>query len=116
MCVGVGVCVCVCVCRLCTVSCETSSSRGGPQTGELTDSMWAVKVVAKTICCVRVQAVYCETPFFTWRAPNGTGNGLHVGVHELLYRELVPLIDSTARSVEFLTEHLKKVRNYNANL
>lgn len=56
----------------------------------------------------RVQAVYCETPFFTWRAPTGTGNGLHVGVHELLYRELIPLIDSTARSVEFLEAHLSK--------
>lgn len=49
----------------------------------------------------------CSTPFFTWRLPNGTA--LHVGVHELLYRELVALLDSTAKSLEFLEQHLAKV-------
>jgi hypothetical protein len=32
-----------------------------------------------------------------------------VGVHELLYRELIPLIDSTAGSLEWLEAHLDKV-------
>lgn len=48
-----------------------------------------------------------RTPFFTWRLGNGTA--VHVGVHELLYRELIALLDSTAKSLEFMGAHISKV-------
>ncbi len=34
---------------------------------------------------------------------------MHVGVHELLYNDLVPLIDRTAASLEYMNQHVDKV-------
>lgn len=49
-----------------------------------------------------------RSPFFTWWLPNG--GGVHVTVTDGLYRELIPLIDSVALSVEYMDQHLDKVR------
>ncbi|KAG2441658.1 hypothetical protein HXX76_003276 [Chlamydomonas incerta] len=57
------------------------------------------------------EAIYCKSPFFTWWLPNG--GGVHVAVNDGLYRDLVPLIDAVALSVEYMDTHLEKVRKLN---
>ena len=49
-----------------------------------------------------------RSPFFTWWLPNG--GAVHVAMIDALYRELVPLLDSTATSVEFMGKHVEQVR------
>ncbi|GLC52223.1 hypothetical protein PLESTB_000596700 [Pleodorina starrii] len=57
------------------------------------------------------EAVYCRSPFFTWWLPNG--GGVHVTMSDALYRELIPLVDSVAVSLEYMEAHLDKVRMLN---
>ncbi|GLI69504.1 hypothetical protein VaNZ11_014138 [Volvox africanus] len=57
------------------------------------------------------EAVYCRSPFFTWWLPNG--GGVHVTMSDGLYRDLIPLIDSVAVSLEYMEQHLEKVRMLN---
>ena len=53
-----------------------------------------------TPCPSSCSSQYCKQPFFTWRL--ASGSALHVGIHEGLYRELIPMIDSVAASLEFM--------------
>eukprot|EP00198_Chlamydomonas_reinhardtii_P008888 XP_001698225.1 flagellar associated protein [Chlamydomonas reinhardtii] len=48
------------------------------------------------------EAIYCKSPFFTWWLPNG--GGVHVAVNDGLYRDLIPLIDAVALSVNKVNE------------
>lgn len=57
------------------------------------------------------EAVYCTEPFFKWRLPDGSA--IHVGMHDNLYRDLIPLLDSVAASVEYMREHMERVRRFN---
>ncbi|GAX81428.1 hypothetical protein CEUSTIGMA_g8858.t1 [Chlamydomonas eustigma] len=59
----------------------------------------------------KAEAVYCKSPFFTWRL--ASGSALHVGIHEGLYRELIPILDSVAASADFMRGHVDKVMAHN---
>ncbi|KAG1665339.1 hypothetical protein FOA52_011753 [Chlamydomonas sp. UWO 241] len=61
----------------------------------------------------RTEAEYCRSPFFTWYLPDGSA--VHVGLNDALYRDVLPLLDSVASSVEAMDDHMERVRAHNAS-
>mmetsp|Transcript_4901 Transcript_4901/g.13669 ORF Transcript_4901/g.13669 Transcript_4901/m.13669 type:complete len:1418 (+) Transcript_4901:25-4278(+) len=58
------------------------------------------------------EAVYCDSPFFTLWMPDG--QGIHVGVHDGLYRDLVLCMEKLGNSMKACDAQLAKIEAYNA--